>query len=209
MGTALLALGLDTAREHAPAWNVRRPADVLAVHRAHVAAGAEIVLTNTFFSKDDEECTAGLTLARESGAALVAGSLFAGLPDLARRVRALAGADAIWLETATSPEEAAGAVAVALAATTLPVVLTSARFSAIVAPAGTAAAGFNCSPWPHTATAVRLPSLGVPLVFKPDAAGLAPEPWAELVAGSGAHLVGGCCGATPAHIAALQRRIAR
>ena len=176
---------------------------------SHVAAGAEVVLTNTFLAKDSEECTAGLKLARESGAALVAGSLFAGLPDLARWVRALAGADAIWLETATSPEEARSAVAVAQAATTLPIVLTSASFAAIVAPAGTAAAGFNCSPWPRTAAALRLPSLGVPFVFKPDAAGLLPEPWADLVAGSGAHLVGGCCGATPAHTAALQRRIAK
>ena len=209
MGTALLALGLDLSRERAPAWNLRRPGDVLAVHRAHVAAGAELVLTNTFVAQDAPECAAGLALARESGAALVGGSLFAGLPDLAERVRALSGADVLWLETATSGDEAARAVAVARAATALPIVVTCARISQIAAPDGVAAAGFNCSPWLPERARPALPALPVPLVFKPDAASLAPEEWAALVDATGARLVGGCCGTTPAHLAALQRRLAR
>ena len=45
MGTALQSLGL---RGPAPAWNVSHPERVRAVHLAHVAAGAECVLTNTF-----------------------------------------------------------------------------------------------------------------------------------------------------------------
>lgn len=47
MGTLLFARGL--ARGSAPElWNVERPDDIRAVHRDYVAAGAQIVLTNSF-----------------------------------------------------------------------------------------------------------------------------------------------------------------
>ena len=48
MGTALIAQGLDLARETAASWNLLRPERVQRVHRAHVAAGAQLLLTNTF-----------------------------------------------------------------------------------------------------------------------------------------------------------------
>src|SRR4051794_19559942 len=101
MGTALFARGLAG---RAPSWNLSRPDEVLAVHREHVAAGADLVLTNTFVGASREEAAAALRLARESGAPFVGASLYAGLPDLAGQIDQLSGADCIWLETATSAE---------------------------------------------------------------------------------------------------------
>ncbi len=47
MGTMLIARGLE--RGEAPElWNVERPDDVRAIHRAYIQAGAQIVLTNSF-----------------------------------------------------------------------------------------------------------------------------------------------------------------
>lgn len=196
MGTALIARGLDVSKERAPAWSLTRPDAVLAVHRAHVAAGAELVLTNTFLDPSDAECAASLQLARDSGAALVAGSLFAGTRELARCVRALSGADAIWLETATSVEQAAQALLVAQRETSLPVVVTLAAF--VSGSVASPLAGFNCGPWAAPPRA---------RVLKLDGDGRAPAEWARLLARSGAQLVGGCCGATPSHIAALAKEL--
>ncbi|TMA15632.1 MAG: hypothetical protein E6J86_05360 [Deltaproteobacteria bacterium] len=120
MGTALIDRGLQG---RAPEWNLTRPTDVLAVHRSHVEAGAQLVLTNTFVGASAEEAAAALQLARGSGAEFVAGSLWAGLPDLTRQIAQLAAADAIWLESATSAARA-------------------------LARLGADAAGYNCSPWP-------------------------------------------------------------
>jgi 5-methyltetrahydrofolate--homocysteine methyltransferase len=92
MGTALMALGLR-AGEAPDGWNVRedRAALVRGVHEGHRAAGARILLTNTFGASpirlriggaDDPEaasrsiCTAGAALARAaSDGVLVAGSI--------------------------------------------------------------------------------------------------------------------------------------
>jgi methionine synthase I (cobalamin-dependent) len=193
MGTALLARGLVG---RAPAWNLSRPAEVLAVHRGHVAAGAQLVLTNTFVGASAAEAAAGLRLARESGAQLVGASLCAGLPDLAEQIERLSGADCLWLETATSGEMALAAVRTAVAANALPVVITCAMRSAPLdelRAAGAVAAGYNCSPWPEDAAGAD--------VVKPDAAGLDAAAWARAV--HRARLRGGCCGTTAAHLAAL------
>jgi methionine synthase I (cobalamin-dependent) len=193
MGTALLARGL---RGRAPAWNLERPDEVLAVHRAHVEAGAQLVLTNTFVGASAAEAAAAVRLARESGARFVGASLYAGLPDLAEQLGRLADADCVWLETATSRDSALAAVRSALAVTALPVVITCAMR---VAPLdelralGAAAAGYNCSPWPDDATGAD--------VVKPDAAGLDAAAWARAV--PRARLRGGCCGTTAAHLTAL------
>ena len=195
MGTALIARGLDLSRQRAPEWSLSRPDEVLAVHRAHVAAGAELVLTNTFLQPTDAECAASLRLARESGAALVGASLHAGVEDLAGRVRALAAADVIWLETATSVEQAERAAAVAQRETSLPVVVTLAAFVTGEARARPGVLqGFNCGPWSQAPRA---------RVLKLDADGRDPDEWAPLLARSGAQLIGGCCGSTAVHIAAL------
>lgn len=216
MGTALLARGLDLSSGRAAAWNLSHPDDVLAIHRAHVGAGAELVLTNTFFAPSAAECASALELARSSGAALVGASLFAGQPGLAASIAALAGADVLWLETATSVEQALEAVRIARATSSLPVVVTLARFDLAgslgqLAGAGAAAVGLNCSPWPRAPGALRALAaapLPVPLVLKPDAVGLEPDAWARELAASGARLLGGCCGATAAHLAALRRTMA-
>ena len=202
MGTALILRGLDVSRARAPEWSIARPEEVLAVHRAHVAAGAELVLTNTFLQPTDAECAASLRLARDSGARLVGGSLYAGVEDLAGRVRALAGADVIWLETAVSLAQAERAAEVAQRETALPVVVTLAAFVAGEARTRPGLLrGFNCGPWgPATSPRAR--------VLKLDGDGRAPDEWARLLARSGAQLVGGCCGATPAHTAALARALA-
>src|SRR5207248_1431464 len=55
MGTALIDRGL---RGRAPEWNLTRPTDVLAVHRSHIEAGAQLVLTNTFVGASAEEAAA-------------------------------------------------------------------------------------------------------------------------------------------------------
>ncbi|MCC5808128.1 MAG: homocysteine S-methyltransferase family protein [Opitutales bacterium] len=47
MGTQLLALGFKSG-ECATLWNVDRPADVRAIHDAYLAAGCELITTNTF-----------------------------------------------------------------------------------------------------------------------------------------------------------------
>src|SRR5436309_2739772 len=47
MGSELLRAGLSLG-ENGAAWNISLPGRVLAIHRANVAAGAEVVLTNTF-----------------------------------------------------------------------------------------------------------------------------------------------------------------
>ena len=172
MGTALIARGL---RGRAPEWNLSRPDAVLEVHRSHVEAGAEVVLTNTFVGASPAEAGAGLRLARESGAEFVAGSLWAGLPDLERQIAQLAGADGIWIESAISAEQALRAGRLAKAVTSLPIVVTCAMPLAPLdelRQAGAAAAGYNCSPWPDAPSGL----------LKPDAAGLPPDAWARRIA---------------------------
>ncbi|OLC17876.1 MAG: hypothetical protein AUH38_05050 [Deltaproteobacteria bacterium 13_1_40CM_68_24] len=198
-GTALIDRGLQG---RAPEWNLTHPREVLALHRSHVEAGAQVVLSNTFVGATAEESAAALRLARESGAEFVAGSLWAGLPDLQRQIAQLSAADAIWLESATSAAQALNAVAIAREATSIPIVITCAMEQAPLAEldrVGADAAGYNCTPWPADAAGAK--------VLKPDAAGLAPEAWARRVMSraAGARLLGGCCGTNADHLRALQR----
>jgi 5-methyltetrahydrofolate--homocysteine methyltransferase len=48
MGTALIARGLDPRREPCEAWNLSQPDAVSDVHRRFVAAGCDLIQTNTF-----------------------------------------------------------------------------------------------------------------------------------------------------------------
>ena len=195
MGTALLGRGLAG---RAPEWNLKRADIVSAIHKAHVAAGAELVLTNTFVGATEEEAAAALRLARGSGARYVGGSLWAGLPDVARQVVQLAQVDCVWLESATSAEQALQALRTALQTTALPVVVTCSMRSAPLQQlrdAGAAAAGYNCSPWPDDASGAD--------IVKPDAAGIEdPAAWAAKV--PKARLQGGCCGTDERYLAALR-----
>jgi 5-methyltetrahydrofolate--homocysteine methyltransferase len=190
----LIARGL-TGR--APEWNLSRPDLVRAIHAAHVAAGAELVLTNTFVGASAAEAAAAVRLARASGARYVGGSLWAGISDLEKQIAQLADTDSIWLEAATSPEQALAAARTAVRSTPLPVVITCAMRSAPLVElraAGVAAAGYACSPWPLDATGAD--------VLKPAAEGLAPEEWARKV--PPARLRGGCCGTDERYLAALR-----
>lgn len=152
MGTALLARGLP---DGAPpeAWLRDRPGEIAAVHRAHAAAGAGLLLTCTFNAASARvegwlgpdgvagACRTAVALARaEARGGLVAGALGplgavppggpAPPPEALRRpfeapLRALAeaGADLLWLESQWDPREAAAALAAALPLG-LPVVVT-------------------------------------------------------------------------------------
>lgn len=197
MGTALIARGL---RGRAPEWNLTEPESVLGIHLQHVAAGAQVVLTNTFVGASPAEAAAALQLARDSGARWVAGSLWAGLEDLPEQIARLAGADVLWLESATSAEQALGAVRTAAAHTSLPIVITCAMRAAplqALRAAGAAAAGYNCSPWPDDPADAD--------VLKPDSRGLDPGKWASLI--GPARLRGGCCGTDARYLAALRASV--
>ncbi len=124
-------------------------------------------------------------------------SLWAGLPDLPAQIEQLAGADCVWLESATSSEQALAALKAGRAAGELPLVITCAMRAAPLQQlreAGAAAAGYNCSPWPDDPTGAD--------VLKPDAAGLDAHTWAARV--PRARLRGGCCGTDARYLAALR-----
>ncbi|MBS1111255.1 MAG: Homocysteine S-methyltransferase [Anaeromyxobacteraceae bacterium] len=136
MGTALLARGLPTG--HVPeTWVLARPWEVAAVHAAHVAAGAEVVLTCTFnLARLDlagpgldvtEVARRAVALARSARPLAVAGC--AGATGLARpgargpspaefreryevaiRALATAGVDLICIETQLDLDEARAAL---------------------------------------------------------------------------------------------------
>jgi 5-methyltetrahydrofolate--homocysteine methyltransferase len=132
-GTSLLARGLppDALPE---GWLLERPDEIAAVHAAHVAAGAQVVLTCTFnlaAPRGAAAAAAGglgalaaraVALARAAGAGRVAGALgpVHSPGDEVRRwvapaVEALAaaGADLLWLESQWVLAEAREALALA------------------------------------------------------------------------------------------------
>ncbi len=139
MGTALLDAGLPSLPE---AWLFERPEAIAAVHRAHAAAGAQVVLTCTFNLAGprlrDEGVEEGLEalamraveLARAAApGARVAGAvgptLLAGsAPESALRERfeapfralAAAGCDLLWTESHWDLPEARAALSAARAA---------------------------------------------------------------------------------------------
>jgi 5-methyltetrahydrofolate--homocysteine methyltransferase len=145
------------------------------------------------------------------------------------------GADLIWIETMYDPVEIRAA-ATAAAAGGMPYVLTAsfhgpgftpAGFVACLAglPAAPAAIGANCGTGPEATCAalreIAAAAPGMPLVFKPNAGlptlrdGLATYPvtpgamaaHALAAVAAGARIVGGCCGTTPAHVAAIRRAL--
>jgi methionine synthase I (cobalamin-dependent) len=156
MGTSLFARGLETGGSP-ELWNVERPDQVRAVHQDFVAAGSDLLLTNSFGAnrrrlalhgaehRVGELNRAAARLAREAAGqaahpVLVAGDIgptgdiFAPVGALtlaegegvfAEQAQALAegGVDLLWIETISSAEELAAAVAGA-APTGLPIVAT-------------------------------------------------------------------------------------
>lgn len=150
MGTMLQQAGL-AAGELPELWNVLRPESVVAVHASYLAAGAEILCTNTFQASElklaatgytvDAVIHAGVNLARTAGAKLVAlaigplpsmlkplGNLtFAAAYQLYRQqvlAGVQAGADALLIETQSDLYEAKAAILAAKENSALPVFCT-------------------------------------------------------------------------------------
>ena len=145
MGTQLQARGLKPG-ECPEDWNIERPDDIAAVHRAYVEAGAEVVYANTFGANAlkyhgrhrlDEVIRAGVSLAKRSGARVAldigpTGRLLKPAGDLdfeaaydcfAEMVRqgAAAGADLVVIETMGDVFELKAAVLAAKESCPLPV----------------------------------------------------------------------------------------
>ena len=259
MGTMLQVRGLEAGG--APErLNLERPDVVREVHRAYVAAGADIITTNTFGAsahKLGEDPTpfirAAVTLAREAGAPLVAqdiGPLGAMLEPMgsmpfeeaynqfAQQVEAgkEAGADLILIETMSDLLEAKAALLAAKEHSDLPVLVTMTfgedgrtflgtepTTAAVTLTAlGADAVGINCSLGPKDLVPMvrqMLAATHLPILVQPNAGiphieegktvfDVGPEEfgrWAETFLDDGVGLLGGCCGTTPDHIAALKR----
>ncbi|HJN77750.1 MAG TPA: homocysteine S-methyltransferase family protein [Myxococcota bacterium] len=150
MGSALIARGLRQGRPP-ELWNIERPEQVEEVHAAYIAAGSDVVQTNTFGGNEialancglaermEELNRAAVQIARAAaGDRIVAGNIGPSgelLPPVgtadpallkaafARQAAALesAGADMLAIETMTDLREALCALEGALEATGLPV----------------------------------------------------------------------------------------
>lgn len=256
-GTMIQAAGLPVGKDPCD-WNVENPAAVTAVHRAYVAAGSEIVLTNTFGANRlkyhgahdlAQLIPAAIANARAAGAAKVAldlgptGKLLKPAGDLdfeaaydafAETVRLGRKADLIFIETMGDVYEVKAAVLAAKENSAQPVYVTVALgengqlltggsvecVATLLESLDVAAYGFNCGLGPDRMLPFveRLAKVSTkPIIVKPNA-GMpklvdgktvfpeTPDEFAAHVAAlvrAGASIVGGCCGTTPAHIAAV------
>jgi methionine synthase I (cobalamin-dependent) len=266
MGTQLQAAGLDMG-ECGPLWNLMRPARVSRVHQDYLAAGARVLLTNTFQSNPvalarfglehhlDDINARAVELARHApgGPRFVLGDIgpilspgrheeFADRQQLRRVIESVDGVDGLLLETCSTPA-ALAAVEFALhripLASEVPILLSLTyyvlagepitysghrpeTFARHAARHGVAALGVNCGRDIDLATMAAILrryrcETDLPLFARPNAGtprpdGSYPLGPAEMAAGvhelveAGALMVGGCCGTTPAHIAALAQR---
>ncbi len=262
MGTQLQERGLRPD-ELPESWNLSHPDRIRAIHADYLAAGADLLSTNTFGANrqklgesPEAFVRAGVSLVKqviaESGktayAALDIGPTgkllcpYGTLPfseayeAFAEQVEigAAAGADLILIETMTDLYEAKAALLAAKEHSGLPVVisftfdengklLTGADIETALLLArslGAVAVGVNCGLGPEQIGRL-LPALhehaGLPLSVCPNAGlpelengrtvyRVPPREFADAAlrfAEGGASLLGGCCGTTPAHIAAL------
>jgi methionine synthase I (cobalamin-dependent) len=266
-GTQLQARGL-TVGQCPDAWNLTEPGKVEEVARAYIAAGSQVILTNTFGANcvrlaeygladkvaEINRLGAAISKRAAAGKALVFASvgptgkmLCAGeigeeecAALFTEQVQALkaGGADAIVVETMAELEEAKLAV-VAAKATGLPVVAcmvfdtggrtmmgtTPEQAAAELAAAGADVIGSNCGNGiaafvpicEQLRAATKLPvwikaNAGLPemvagkVIYRTSPAEFAAHVPALLKAG--ANFLGGCCGTTPAHLAAVARQLA-
>jgi methionine synthase I (cobalamin-dependent) len=229
IGTALLARGLDplTAVE-------THPGAVAGLHAEHVAAGAEVVLTATFQARRFETCRRGIEVARLARPRFVLGSVGpCRREELAEIVAGLEGADGLLLETFSSPDalELAAFAHHRLPETeSMPVLLSLSylrrggelvtfsghapeTYARHAARHGIAALGVNCGKGvtPEDCAAILrryrracdLPLFARPNAGSPGGEVITPERFAA-TDWSDAAMVGGCCGTTAAHVAALR-----
>lgn len=265
MGTLLQQAGLP-AGTPPEMWNLEHPDRVTAIHSAYLAAGADIVLANTFginaakYENHQALIAAGIAAAkdavRQHGSGFVAldigplGRLLTPMGDLsfeqavslfADKVCAgvTAGADLIVIETMTDAYETKAAVLAAKENSDLPVfvsnaydgsgklMLTGATPMAMVAMLeglGVDAIGVNCSLGPDALLPVveqYLAHASLPVLVMPNAGlptvrdgqtvyGLSPADFGAYMrrmAENGACVLGGCCGTTPDHIAAMVQAV--
>ncbi|MGE3661835.1 MAG: homocysteine S-methyltransferase family protein [Pseudonocardia sp.] len=267
MGTVLHAAGNPLERA-LPELNLSDPDLVRGVHASYLAAGVDLVQTNTFGAgrlrleehglgeRAAEINAAGVALAREAVAgrpALVVGSVSPAVSirrrgrvgarerqaALREQVAALAGVDVLVCETFGHLDELVEAVGIAGAAGTLPVIA-QATFAAdgrtlsghtprdvcrALEGLPVAVVGTNCTLGPQGVLAVveqLVAHTDLPVSALPNA-GLARrrgpsysydvDPgylahYAERLVAAGAAVVGGCCGTTPAHLAAIASAVA-
>jgi 5-methyltetrahydrofolate--homocysteine methyltransferase len=241
MGTRLIALGLDLARDDPSLWNLSRPADVAGIHLRDIAAGSDALLTNTFGANRvwlDRYGRAGLVaevnrravaLAREAAGTrrFVLGSIGPTASGRAGAYReqaeclADAGADALLFET-HQVEEAVMALDEVRESIGIPRLVSLVAWPEALSEAvrrledrGASSLGANCQigvePALELAEKLRqhtaLPLILKPSAGKPGEAPFGPESFA--LAGPRLRelrpvLVGGCCGTTEAHVAALR-----
>lgn len=265
MGTRLQAMGLPLGGIP-EVWNITEPDKITSVHESYLAAGSDIVYTNTFGANRYKMAATGYSVTELIGAGVrnakracekhpgtkVAldigpiGKMLAPLGDLSFedayelfKEEVLAGADAdlIVIETMTDLYETKAALLAAKENSDKPVYVTMSfeangrtftgtaieSMALTLSGLGADAIGFNCSLGP-TELAPMVKKLytltELPIVLKPNA-GL-PDPvtntynvTAEEFAACitellpyGLTAVGGCCGTTPAFIAALKNAVA-
>ena len=264
MGTRLQAMGLPLGGIP-EVWNITEPDKITSVHESYLAAGSDIVYTNTFGANRYKMAATGYSVTELIGAGVrnakragekhpgtrVAldigpiGKMLAPLGDLSFedayelfKEEVLAGADAdlIVIETMTDLYETKAALLAAKENSDKPVYVTMSfeangrtftgtaieSMALTLSGLGASAIGFNCSLGP-TELAPMVKKLytltELPIVLKPNA-GL-PDPvtntynvTAEEFAACitellpyGLTAVGGCCGTTPAFIAALKNAV--
>jgi 5-methyltetrahydrofolate--homocysteine methyltransferase len=241
MGTRLIARGLDPARDDPALWNHSHPSEVAAIHRRDVAAGADVLVTNTFGANRawlarwdmdgqmDKVNRRAVRLARRASGSgrFVIGSIGPSATDESEAcaeqavVLAEAGVDALFFETFRL-DQAEQALRAVRGLTTLPLLVSLVAWpddlraaASRLALAGATVLGSNCQVGMEAMIrlAKRLrQATELPLLIKPSA-GLpgdrpaSPEEFAQAVPAllaAGVRLLGGCCGTTEAHVAALR-----
>ncbi len=274
MGTELQRAGLAIG-ECGDRWNLEHPGRILAIHEAYIAAGSQVIITNSFganrwvlgrYGLADRVAAvnraAAIAARRAAGEAVCVlgdigpcggfirplGDIDPGELEAEFTVQAAAllegGADGIIIETMSALDELRIAIGAARTANA-PFVVASMAFDRVpngnirtmmgVSPeqaaraaveAGAEVVGANCGTHMTAAdfervTAAFRQTVDRPIMIQSNAGSpdlvdgravyrLSPETFAEgmrLVAAAGAGVVGGCCGTTPAHIAALARQL--
>lgn len=266
MGTQLQERGLMPG-EVPELWNLTRPDDIRAIHRAYFEAGADVVYANTFGANPakyhgsaplKDVVSSAIAFARDAApkgkfVALDVGptgrllkpagdfEFDAAYDAFAEQIRlgAEAGADLVAIETVADVYELKAALLAARENCGLPVICTVAlsadgklltgadvdTLAALVSALKPDAAGFNCGLGPDRLKPFveRFAKLvDVPVVVKANAGlphvvdgvtafDVGPDAFARDMADCvavGASVVGGCCGTTPAHLAAVRAALA-
>ncbi len=242
MGTELQKRGLPF-NTPADGWVLSHPDEVLAVHRSYVAAGSQVVLTNTLNTNTatydpqqvDRMNRHAAAVARQSGAAWVAGSVGPGGDATQLRALAAGGVDLIWMETQLCLADVVALIAICRAITPLPIVVSFSfhredgrthagddprDIARTLSALDVAAIGMNCGNGlalvPIVLQLLR-ENTSLPLILKPNAGTpivantvlsypLTATSWAtemHKMLSPAVHLIGGCCGTSPAFIREL------